>query len=408
MLSVVFVCMAAADAQEISQLDNSYLAICDTEQHKIWYDDNANNVWNDLSEIYPTSLNSVNRFYGKDITVVVPVATKFTISPSASNTSDAVHKWSSPVQGVTISATVPFDQLPVALKTDAEITVQIPSDQLNAAELNKGDTITATILSNQLGSVWPNANERIGMNAVGVALPSTAGFAAGGVQVSTDQPASLSNAASVAVGCMALPSNAGLAPNGVQVPTDQLAPWWNAAGVAVGCMALPSNAGLAPNGVQVPTDQLAPWWNAAGVAAVGVALPSTAGSATTGVLATDLAPWWNAAGAALPSSIAGFATTGVQVPTDQLAAALTAGAATTSVQIPYDQFAPWLNGAGNAGSATTSVQIPYDQLVKLNTDAAITAELHLEGIFRNCYTPDPSFLWDQFLIRSKGEIVICQ
>ena len=346
MLSVVFVCMAAADAQEISQLDNSYLAICDTEQHKIWYDDNANNVWNDLLKIYPKSLNSVNRFYGKDITVVVPVATKFTISPSASNKSDAVHKWSSPVQGVTISATVPFDQLPVALKTDAEITVQIPSDQLNAAELNKGDTITATILFNQLGSVWPNANERIGMNAAGVALPSTAGIAAGSVQVPTDQPAPLSNAASV----------------------------------AVGCMALPSNAGLAPNGVQVPTDQLAPWWNAAGVAAVGVALPSTAG----------------------------FATTGVQIPTDQLAAALTAGAATTSVQIPYDQFAPWLNGAGNAGSATTSVQIPYDQLVKLNTDAAITAELHLEGIFRNCYTPDPSFLWDQFLIRSKGEIVICQ
>ena len=350
MLPVVFVCMAAADAQEISQLDNSYLAICDTKKHKIWYDDNANNVWNDLSKIYPKSLNSINRFYGKDITVVVPVATEFTISPSspsASNESDAVHKWSSPVQGVKISATVPFDQLPVALKTDAEITVQIPSDQLNAAELNKGDTITATILSNQLGSVWPNANERIGINAVGVALSSTADFAAGGVQVSTDQPAPLSNAA----------------------------------GVAVGCMALPSNSGLAPNGVQVPTSQLAPWWNAAGVTAVGVALPSTAG----------------------------FATTNVQIPTDQLTAALTTGAASTSVQIPYDdQFAPWLDKARDASSATPSVQIPYDQLVKLNTDTEITAKLHLEGIFRNCYMPDPSFFWDQFLIRSKGEIVICQ
>lgn len=367
MLSVVFVCIAAADAQEISQFDNSYPDLCDTKQHKVWYGNNANSLWDNLSNTYANNLDSVNRFYGKDITVAVPIPEEFTIFPSAANISDVVHNWSSPVSDVTVSMKIPFDQLSVTPEKDTEITVHIPSDQLNSARLNEGGIITATIPSSQLDFMRLDATDMVQM-AVGTAfLPTIIDATTSGML-----PALTAHA--------------------------QLAPWSNAA------------TGMA----------------AAGGSIMMTSLGTAADAATTGAIANGkLDIWLNAAGLSvdcMTSRSADFATSGVlDVPTDQLAAALSAGTVTTTMQIPYGQLLTWFNtekgGGGTFGSMdsqvnadfeTTSVRVPYDQLVKLNKDTAITAQLHLNGIFRNCSTPDPNFLWEQFLIRSKGEIVICQ
>lgn len=80
--------MAAADAQEISQLDG-FRALRDGTQQKIWYGDQASNVWNYFSGTYPNYLEPKDRFYGKDIAIDVPIATKATIFPPDQSDGDS-------------------------------------------------------------------------------------------------------------------------------------------------------------------------------------------------------------------------------------------------------------------------------------------------------------------------------
>ena len=235
-LSVVFTCMAAADAQEISQLDG-FRALRDGTQQKIWYGDQASNVWNYFSGTYPNYLEPKDRFYGKDIAIDVPIATKATIFPPDQSDGDS--------------------------ESNIKITATIPFEQLTCAEAREMDSFPLLILDKDTATV--------------------------------------------------------------QIPPDQLCRFGTGI-MAAAMTALNTDAAT----LEIPSDQLTVWKEADIIDALVV------------------------------------------------------------------------------GSNPTSVQIPYDEIAELDLDATNTPKLYLEGIVRNCTTPDPILFWDQVLIRSKGEIVICQ
>lgn len=367
MLSLLSTCVAAVDAQEFSQFNGLYYGLCNDAKKRVWYGERANNAWNLFSSTYSNNLDSNRRFYGEDITVTVPVAKNATIIPSELNKSDV--DWSSRVPGVTIIATIPFDRLTTTSESDNRIILEILPNQ------EESSTITATIPAAQLSAHKADEN----MAATGIVLPIEA--------FPRTDLRSLAIAALLMTGetATALPIAFGDAAAASQYTynQNQLAATLNA-----GCMASHATASGATTAVQFPHDQLAAWLDTAGDTITAVQFP---------IVQPDA--WFDAASNAI---------TAVQIPYGQLDAALkNTNAAITAVQIPNEKLKDWRSEY--AADDTNMLEIPYNKLsTELNTSAAVATKLHLEGIFRNCSTPDPSFFWEQFLIRSKGEMVICQ
>ena len=371
-LSLLSTCVAAVDAQEFSQFNGLYNGLCNDAQKRVWYGERANNAWNLFSSTYSNNLDSNRRFYGEDITVTVPVAKNATIVPSELDKSDVY--WSSRVPGVTIIATIPFDRLTTTSESDNRITLEILPNQEGSS------TTTATIPAAQLSANKADEN----MPATGIVLPIEAfprtdlrSLAISALMMA-GETATAGTALPIAIGDAAATSQ-------YTYNQNQLAATLNA-----GCIASHATASGATTAVHFPHDQLAAWLD-------------TAGDTTTAVQFPIVQPdaWSDAASNAI---------TAVQIPYGQLDAALkNTNAAITAVQIPNEKLeALQLKYPADDVNANM-LEIPYDKLAEeLNTSAAVATKLHLEGIFRNCSTPDPSFFWEQFLIRSKGEMVICQ